>query len=243
MIRLHPKVLALTKPRNPLTNRKIVGTLAVFLVLATLGSLLAMFLVVWYRSAGWESVAAELLLVFVLGLEGIIAYGAFFREEIVSAGQRQHLTVGLLEKFTSAETYIARAETWRIRDRWFQGDRSCIKFFLQTDEQVKAANDEPKCANGLTPHQNLSQLLHFYVSVQSYDEAGLLDRKLAANLLAPHYEFYRRFFQEFCEEYRKQKSGQIKHAWLESLPKLEAIFKDAGIAPAEQSAAGNSLQS
>lgn len=132
-----------------------------------------LFIVQWHRSVGWEAVTAELLLVFVLGLEGIIAYGTFFREETVSAGQRKQLTVGLLEKFTSMEAMAARAETWRIRGKWFQGDRSCVKFFVQTDEQVNSPDEEPKCANGLTPHQNLSWLLHFYVSVQSYDEAGL----------------------------------------------------------------------
>ncbi|HLJ45474.1 MAG TPA: hypothetical protein VKU01_05680 [Bryobacteraceae bacterium] len=209
------------------------------LILSTAGSVLAMFLVLSHRNVGWEAVAAELLLVFVLGLEGIIAYGAFFREESVSAGQRQQLTVGLLEKFTSAEANIARAETWRIRHKWFQGDKSCVKFFVQTDELVNSPDEEARCANGLTPHQNLSWLLHFYVSVQAYEEAGLLDGKLAATLLAPHYQWYRRFFQEFCEEYRKQKSApEVEPAWLNSLPKLETIFKDSGSARTQRSGGG-----
>jgi len=232
-------MLALRMPMNPLTSRKIVGTLAALLILSTTGSLLALFLVLWHRSDGWEAVAAELLLVFVLGLEGIIAYGAFFHEEVVSTGQRKQLTVGLLEKFTSPEANIARAETWRIRHRWFQGDRSCVKFFVQTSEQVNSPDEEPRCANGLTPHQNLSWLLHFYVSVQSYDEAGLLDSKLAATLLAPHYQWYRKFFQEFCEEYRKQASlHEVDPAWLEGLPKLEAIFKGAQQSTRQRSGSG-----
>jgi len=192
-----------------------------------------MLLVLWHRSVGWEAVAAELLLVFVLGLEGIIAYGTFFNQEIASAGQRQQLTLGLLDRFTSSEAHIARAEAWRLRNKWFQGDRSILRFFVEIDDQVTLPDEEP-AGNGLTPHQCLSWLLHFYVSVQSYDEAGLLDGKLAAALFEPHYEWYRKFFQQFCEEYRKQKSApKVEPAWLKSLPKLETLFKESGSAPAQ----------
>ena len=218
---------------NALTSRKFVGILAWLLILSTAGSFVAMFIGLWHRSIGWEAVCAELLLVFVLGLEGIIAYGTFFREESVSVGQRRQLTVGLLEKFTSPEAYIMRAETWRIRKKWLEeNDRSCMKYFVHTKDQINSPDEEGRCANGLTPHQNLSWLLHFYVSVQSYHEAGLLDGKLAATLLASHYEWYRKFFQEFCQEYRTLAPSSIEPeaepAWLGSLPKLETIFDDAG---------------
>ena len=219
---------------NALTSRKFVGILAWLLILSTAGSFVVLFLALWNRSIGWQAVCAELLLVFVLGLEGIIAYGTFFREESVSVGQRRQLTVSLLEKFTSPEAYIMRAETWRIRKNWLEeGDRSCMKYFVRSKDQVNSPDEEGRCANGLTPHQNLSWLLHFYVSVQSYHEAGLLDGKLAATLLASHYEWYRKFFQEFCQEYRTRvppsDEPQVEPAWVESLPKLEAIFQDAGL--------------
>jgi len=219
---------------NPLTNRKIVGMLAGLLLASTFSSAVALFFVILHRYPGWQSVAAELLLVFVLALEGIIAYGAFFREEIVSAEQRRQLTIGLLEKFISPEFWAARAETWRIRYEWSQGDRSLVKFFVRTDERVNVPNEEPKCANGLTPHQNLSWLLNFYVCVQSYHEAGLLDGSLAATLLGSHYEWNRKFFHEFCEEYRRQASAtgvEFKPAWLEALPKLENTFKSSKTLP------------
>jgi len=218
---------------NPLTNRKFVGTLAALLILSTAGSLVTMFLALWQRSLGWEAVAAELLLVFVLGLEGIIAYGAFFHEETISARQRHQLTIGLLEKFTAPEAFIARAETWRLRRNWSGGDRSCVKYFVLTDGQVNSPDEEGRCVNGLTPHQNLSWLLNFYVSVQSYDEAGLLDRKLATTLLASHYQFYREFFKQFCDEYRRVAvDREVEPPWLESLPRLEALFKKSAASTA-----------
>jgi hypothetical protein len=66
--------------------------------------------------------------------------------------------------------------------------------------------------------------------VQSYNEGGLVDGKLVSTLLAPHYEWYRQFFREFCDEYRKQSAtqvppNQIKPSWLKSLPQLEALFQ------------------
>jgi len=209
-----------------LTNRKFVATLAALLILSTAGSLVTMFLALWQRNLGWEAVAAELLLVFVLGLEGIIAYGAFFHEETVTTRQRHQLTITLLEKFIAPEAFIARAETWRIRRNWSGGDRSCVKYFVLTEGQVNSPDEEGRCVNGLTPHQNLSWLLNFYVSVQAYDEAGLLDRKLATILLASHYQFYKEFFRQFCEEYRTLAvDTQVEPPWLDSLPKLEALFK------------------
>lgn len=162
------------------------------------------------------------------GMIGGGLMGALITYRLNRAATRRQVAVQLLEKYASPEGFVARMETWRIRHAWSQGDRSCVAFFIRTDERFNSPDREARCANGLTPHQNLSWLLHFYVSVQSYYEAGLVDGKLVATLLAPHYYWYLQFFREFCDEYRKQAPpNPFEPSWLKSLPKLEALFQEA----------------
>ncbi len=85
---------------NPLIDRRSSGALALLLVISTGVAAVALVSVIAARARvpGWETVASELLLVFVLGLEGIIAYAAFFREDI-SAQERRQRTLDFYGRF------------------------------------------------------------------------------------------------------------------------------------------------
>lgn len=132
-----------------------------------------------------HNTAMEALMGLIGGLVGAVL-GAWCAVAFPRAASRRQVALQLLERYTSPDFFIARAETWKIRHAWAHGDRSCLAFFIRTDETFNSPDAESRCANGLTPHQNLSWLLHFFVSVQAYQEAGLLDARLAATLLAPH---------------------------------------------------------
>jgi hypothetical protein len=168
------------------------------------------------------------------GMIGGGLMGALVTYILSRRASRRQLAIQLHERYASPEGLVARMETSRIRNAWSEGDRSCITFFIRTSPKFNSPDAEAKCSNGLTPHQNLSWVLHFYVSLQRYCEAGLVDAKLAAELLALHYESYRQFFREFCEEYRKQAPRtlpKLEPSWIRSLPKLESLFESTVLSP------------
>jgi hypothetical protein len=158
------------------------------------------------------------------GLIGAVL-GAWCAVWFPRSANRRQATLQLLERYTSPEFFVARSEAWRIRRTWENGDRSCVWFFISDPNHPYDPDVVAKCSNGLTPHQNLSWLLHFFASAQLYYEAGLVDRLLLKSMFEPHYDWYKQFFREFCDEYQKQApSGQPQPTWLTGLPKLEAVF-------------------
>lgn len=119
--------------------------------------------------------------------------------------------------------WIARAQTWQVLAAWRQGDRSIVGFFVSE----MPPQPEDVAANGLTPHQNLSWLLHFYVAVESSVRAGLVDEQFITDLLQPHYQFYEEFFSEFRAEYRiHMPADRREPSWLTALPRLERVFNE-----------------
>jgi hypothetical protein len=160
------------------------------------------------------------------GLIGAVL-GAWCAVAFPRSASRRQAALQLLDRYTSPEFFVARSETWRIRHAWASGDRSCIQFFVRNPNRPNDPDTEAKCSNGLTPHQNLSWLLHFFTSVLLHHEAGLVDARMLKVLFEPHYHWYEQFFHEFCDEYRLQaQPGQPEPAWLAALPKLERVFSE-----------------
>jgi hypothetical protein len=171
----------------------------------------------------------SLIMVLVSPLAGVIGgglMGAVVTHRLNRPTVRRQFAIQLLQTYSSPEGFSARGEAWKLRLKWLRGDRSCLVPFIPADVDGPSDAEEPKCPNGLTPHQNLSWLLHFYVGVQTACEAELADSGLVASLLGPHYEWYRQFFQELCGEYRRlAPAGAVEPPWLSRLPKLESLFR------------------
>lgn len=169
----------------------------------------------------WDNVISGL----IGGVVGAAA-GAWFTVVFTRYASRRQVALQLLERYTSPEFFIARSETWRIVRAWEAGDRSCIWFFVRDPSRPYNPDAVPKCGNGMTPHQNLSWLLHFFASVQLHYQAKLVQRRLLKTLFEPHYDWYREFFRELRDEYQKHaQSDQPQPAWITALPKLEAVFE------------------
>jgi hypothetical protein len=165
----------------------------------------------------------EALIGIIGGIVGAVL-GAWCAVAFPRIASRRQAALQLLDRYTSPEFFVARAETWRIRYAW-PTDRSCVDFFIRSPDRPHHPDTETRCSNGLTPHQNLSWLLHFFTSVQLHYQAGLVDARMVKVLFEPHYHWYEQFFHEFCEEYRSKSSpGQPEPAWLSALPKLEELF-------------------
>jgi hypothetical protein len=131
-----------------------------------------------------------------------------------------------MDQYISFEFAAVRAETWKLRYAWEHADYSCVQFFVRSGFSNKP-DTEQKCPTGLTPHQNLSRLLHFFPSLSLYHEAGLVDARLLRVLFEPHYQWYIWFFHEFVDEHRKEmpaEAGRPEPVWLKDLPRLEKMF-------------------
>ncbi|HZO93113.1 MAG TPA: hypothetical protein VFB22_05040 [Candidatus Baltobacteraceae bacterium] len=146
------------------------------------------------------------------------------------AANRRQVALQLLQQYTSVEFAILRHETWRISYDWAQGDRSCVEFFLRRGFTHDPATISVTAANGLTSHQSLSMLLHFFSALSVYYDSNLVDARLLKMLFEPHYRWYKQFFHEFMGEYverrRDQGEEDIEPVWLTALPRLESIFAD-----------------
>jgi hypothetical protein len=137
------------------------------------------------------------------GLIGAVL-GAWCAVWFPRSANRRQATLQLLERYTSPEFFVARSEAWRIRRAWENGDRSCVWFFISDPNHPYDPDAVAKCSNGLTPHQNLSWLLHFFASAQLYYEAGLVDRPLLKSMFEPHYDWYKQFFASSATNIRSR---------------------------------------
>jgi hypothetical protein len=130
-----------------------------------------------------------------------------------------------MDRYTSPEFFVARAETWRIMQRWPTNKEQYVSPFLRrTADQVP--DMEQPSRNGLTLHQNLSWLLHFYATLALYEEAKLVDRRMIKTLFGAHYQWFAEFFEQFCEEFNRQAEPTAQRlAWLVAFPRLRTLFQ------------------
>lgn len=80
-------------------------------------------------------------------------------------------------------------------------------------------------ATGLTEHQAVAALLHFWSRLAALLDSKAVDRRLAKELFAPAYEYNRQFFASL----RETIEGSIVHgdprpAWLDHTRTLERLF-------------------
>ena len=158
--------------------------------------------------------------------------GAWFTVEFSQTISRKQITIQLLERYCSIEFSVVRGEVWRIQDQWFNnGERGIVKHFVDYTDKPAASDQEGNahCSNGLTPHQNLSWLLHFYASLCIYYNQGLVKRSLLVALFGPQFAWYRRFYRDFCEEFKRERAyancGQPDPVWLTAWPTLDRLFQ------------------
>jgi hypothetical protein len=113
-----------------------------------------------------ETLTMEIIIGVVGVIGGLIGavLGAWCAVWFPRSANRRQATLQLLERYTSPEFFVARSEAWRIRRTWENGDRSCVWFFISDPNHPYDPDAVAKCSNGLTPHQNLSWLLHFFAS-------------------------------------------------------------------------------
>ena len=165
----------------------------------------------------------------LVGLIGVLlgaVIGAWFTVRLPKAAAGRQVALQLMDQYISPEFSAVRGETWKIRYVWEKVDHSCLQFFVRRGFTNEPDTDR-KCSNGLTPHQNLSRLLHFFAALSLYQEAGLVDARLLKILFEPHYQWYKWFFHEFMDEYRKEMPphpSQADPVWLKALPQLEDMF-------------------
>ncbi|BBX52893.1 hypothetical protein GCM10009645_11790 [Mycolicibacterium poriferae] len=136
------------------------------------------------------------------------------------AGRKQSVLT-LLDTYVSPEFFTVRAETSEIKSAWYAGDRTVLDPFISH----VSATAEPRLSNGMTRHQNLSWLLHFYAGLSVRCEEKLVDRELLKRVFKPHYAWYREFFMAFDEDYvrRMPASWQIPF-WMRELRNLDRLF-------------------
>jgi hypothetical protein len=170
----------------------------------------------------------DTLVIFGAALLGAFI-GAYLTHVLPKRDNRRRVALDLLHQYTSPDFFAARAETWTVIREWKAGDRSCVDYFVRQPSESHAAHDAVKGANGLTPHQNLSWVLHFFTSLYHHYDAKLVDGNLLRTLFQPHYQWYEGFFHEFFEEYLKRAAdNEPKPAWLSALLNLECrVFHGA----------------
>jgi hypothetical protein len=79
--------------------------------------------------------------------------------------------------------------------------------------------------SGLSEHQALVSMLHFWSRVAGLLEAKAIDRRLAKQFFTPAYEHNRKFFAGLRERVRKGSvQGDSHAAWLEHTEFLERFF-------------------
>jgi len=79
--------------------------------------------------------------------------------------------------------------------------------------------------SGLSEHQALASMLHFWSRVAGLLEAKAIDRGLARQFFTPAYEYNRKFFAELRERVRKGSvEDDSRPAWLEHTELLERFF-------------------
>jgi hypothetical protein len=169
----------------------------------------------------------EALIGLIGGIVGAIL-GAWCAVSFSRAASRRQTALNLLERYNSPDFFIARAETWKLIRDWKSGDHSLIDFFLNPNEKSGDFEIGEKCGNGLTTHQNLSWLLHFYANLARYCEAGLADKKLLRRLFRFNYTYYQAFVDEFIAEYKSRSQGydSPQPPWVDGLLEWKTILID-----------------
>jgi len=159
------------------------------------------------------------------------------REEHARA-QRERI-LRLFDQFMSPRVSVARHQLWTVSRAWAAGDRGALEYFLLGAEPV--SDEGPLCQNGLTPYQNLSFMLSFFVSLQMYIEKDLVDQDLARQLFQRFFAWYQRFLSDFVEAYlecRSRDNGPLPF-WVVAIPKLKLFMNEGlsgrSIEPAEAS--------
>lgn len=112
-----------------------------------------------------------------------------------------------------------------LRKQWCAGDRRILNHFLIGDDLERP--EEEMCANGASPHQNLSIALHSWAAVQVYREQGFLDDGLVISLLGHTYRWNEDFFREFVENYNNQpeiRRRTPQPMWTDAIPKLQELL-------------------
>ena len=122
------------------------------------------------------AVVAELLLVAVLSLEGIVAVGHLRQAKLDSL----HVLFELLEQFRSAEMTLALVTLWRFRTD--HGDKF-VQAYLETwrkdDERIAHLPEEEQVeAMGATLHHRRRFVKEFYNSLAGLYEFKVLPGKL-----------------------------------------------------------------
>jgi hypothetical protein len=160
----------------------------------------------------------------VLAISGGVL-GAYVAYVLARSSSRRQVTLHLLDRYNSPEFSAVRTETWRISKIIWPLDKSPSRKSIV--EQFIPGSGVPEKQethgpNGLTPHENLSILLHFYESLWECYAQKMANRKMLKTLFKSLYRSYLPFFDEFVAEYRRlnKDSNDAEHVWASALDSL-----------------------
>lgn len=93
------------------------------------------------------------------------------------------------------------------------------------DDPIVSHYHASASATGLTEHQAVGALLHFWSRLAALLDAKAVDRRLSKELFAPAYEYNRQFFASLRETIEASiVAGDPRPAWLDHTRTLERLF-------------------
>lgn len=169
----------------------------------------------------WDTVIGGVLAI----IGGVaVALVAYF---LARSSSRKQVALHLLDRYNSPEFSAVRTETLRISNIIWPSDKSIVEPFIPGSGGRK--EQETQGPNGLTPHENLSILLHFYESLWECYDHKFASSKMLKVLFKSLYRSYLPFFDEFVAEYRrlrglrgldKDSKDDPEHVWASVLDNL-----------------------
>lgn len=131
------------------------------------------------------------------------------------------------------DSRIAWAAVGVLRDAWQDGDETekkkvlseLVTHFVSLPRANRSR--EEACDNRLTPHQNVSVILHFWATVSDQYAHRLVDRRLCRTLLANQYSWNSEFLLAFTTFYQASDYQKLEKdpTWEAAIPKLYHQFR------------------